>query len=252
MKSQNWPNLNFALLLLLLMLAVVAALKVHEDAPRIKPDGAVAQLDKQYYPVDKTIEASAVPKVTPPNLVHSASAPITLESLVKQLADYLRYLDQEIKRQWREMQEGLPADTPDLIKSIWLDHLTQASNLEDSADRLERFAPDQDSCRKAELFYKQAAAIRQKELGDDDPDALLDFVYAARIIATQERLDEAVELDEQTLATFRKSKHAGWQYVTSLEIYGDMLNRMKRGKQAATVYNEASAYLKQHQKRSAE
>jgi hypothetical protein len=191
------------------------ALKLHKDAAtRAKLNAATAKLDKQYYPIGEMIEPSRVSTVTPPNSVHSTLLPANLASLLKQLADYMRDLDEEIKRQWRQIQERLPEDTPALLKSMWLDHsLAQATDLEESANRLE-FEGDPDSYRKAESLYKQAAAIRQKNLGEDEPDALLDLVYAARIMAAQNRFDDAVELDEQTLATFRKSKHKGWQYQT--------------------------------------
>jgi tetratricopeptide (TPR) repeat protein len=97
---------------------------------------------------------------------------------------------------------------------------------------------------QAEKLYRQALAIKQKNLGLHDPDTLAETAILARLCADQGKYDQADEMYEHCLAGYGELGRQDCSYAVLLENYADMLNKAQKHAKADKIYSEAQAVYK--------
>jgi tetratricopeptide (TPR) repeat protein len=104
---------------------------------------------------------------------------------------------------------------------------------------------EQSECyAQAEKLYRQALAIKQKNLGLHDPDTLAQTVILARLCADEKKYDQADKLYEECLASYEEMGRQNCSYAVLLENYADMLNKAQKHAKAGKIYSEAQAIYK--------
>jgi tetratricopeptide (TPR) repeat protein len=116
--------------------------------------------------------------------------------------------------------------------------LYMAEDLNKAAFKLERNG----MYAMAEKLYKEALAIKTKNLGVNDPDTLAQYGDLARLSGEQGHVTEAIALYEKALVSYRKLPSKGTGYSTLLQNYGDMLAQAKQQGKANQIYNEDKAF----------
>jgi len=96
----------------------------------------------------------------------------------------------------------------------------------------------------SEKLFRDALAIKEKNLGVSNPETLSQCGDIARLYRDQGRFAESQKLYEQTLASYRKLSNPGTTYATMLENYLDLLTCMKQASRADQIGREVTAYYK--------
>lgn len=91
----------------------------------------------------------------------------------------------------------------------------------------------------AEKLYRQALLIKHKNLGAESLETLAQNGDLARVCVALGRKREACRYYEDALKALRNHPNPGRTYVTMLENYGDMLDRMHEKSRAERIYEEA-------------
>jgi tetratricopeptide (TPR) repeat protein len=120
--------------------------------------------------------------------------------------------------------------------------LEMADKLNATAWTLEK---DQ-SYTMAEKLYKEALAIKQKNLDPNDPETLAQYGELARLYGDEGKYALAKDTYERMLTAYRKLPEPGDTYASTLESYGDMLNGAHETGAADRIYAEARAYYSKH------
>lgn len=93
----------------------------------------------------------------------------------------------------------------------------------------------------AEKLYKQALLIKHKNLGAESLETLAQNGDLARVCVALGRKREACRYYEDALKALRNHPNPGRTFVTMLENYGDMLDRLHEKSKSERIYEEARA-----------
>ncbi|HEY9713150.1 MAG TPA: tetratricopeptide repeat protein [Chroococcales cyanobacterium] len=104
----------------------------------------------------------------------------------------------------------------------------------------------QDSYALAEKMYREALAIKEKNLTPDDPYIATELCNVARVCGDRGAIDRAVPLYERALAIYRKNlRENRAEMINALTSYAESLERAHRKAAAELKYAEARKLMAQ-------
>jgi tetratricopeptide (TPR) repeat protein len=127
-----------------------------------------------------------------------------------------------------------------------LECLSLAEDLNRTAFKLEQKA----SYDMAIKLYREALAIKEKNLGTNKVETIEQSGDIARVYGAKGDYKQSGQLYEQVLVSFRRLKDPGDGYITVLENYVDMLNRSNQADKAVAILNELKKYRSELHPRS--
>jgi len=123
-----------------------------------------------------------------------------------------------------------------------LECLSLAEDLNRTAFKLEQ----RESYDMAIKLYREALAIKEKNLGTNKVETIEQSGDIARVYGAKGDYKQSGQLYEQVLLSFRRLKDPGDGYITVLENYVDMLNRSNQKDKAAAILGELKRYRSEH------